>query len=135
VALLEVVLALAVFFGVAITILGGLGVCMKNAREVRLDAQAADLAVTLLSEIEMGVYEVANAGPTAFEEPNVQWTWQISTTAAETTLPGTELTQVEIIIHNTNDDYTYRLYQLLPAAEDAMTTLQTVQAPASGGQQ
>ena len=118
VALLEVVLALAVFFGVSIAVLGGLSLSLRSARQIREESQAADLAVTMLSEVQMGVYPPVDAGPTPFEDPDADWSWQIVTMPLESVLPGAELMQVTIIIRNTVDGYTYRLYQLLPLEED-----------------
>lgn len=118
VALLEVVLALALFFGVAVAILGGLSACVKAAREVRLEAHAADLAVTMLSELQMGLVPVADSGPTAYEDPDAEWTWQLVTAPVPTTIEGTELTNVEVIIRHTAEGYTFRLCEWLPAAEE-----------------
>jgi type II secretory pathway pseudopilin PulG len=121
VALLEVVLALAVFFGVAVTILGGLSVCMRSATQVREEAQAADLAVTVLSEVQMGMLEAVDAGPTPFEDPFADWTWQTVAVPVEATVPGMEMTQIQIIVKNTIDGYMYRIYELLPIEEDLTT--------------
>ena len=132
VALLEVVLALAVFFGVAVTILGGLSVCMRSTTQVREEAQAADLAVTVLSEVQMGVLTAADAGPTPFEDPFGDWTWQTVATPVEAAIPGLELTQVEILVKNTLDGYTYRLFELLPNDEDGAAT-QVAEAREPGG--
>lgn len=128
VALLEVVLALAVFFGVAVAILGGLSVCLKSATQVREEAQAADLAVTVLSEVQMGILTVADAGPMPFEDPFADWTWQTVVTPVETTVVGLEMTQLQVIVKNALDGYVYRLYQLLPAEEGASA------APVAEGQ-
>ncbi|MCX5677229.1 MAG: hypothetical protein NTX87_19765, partial [Planctomycetota bacterium] len=121
VALLEVVLALALFFGVAVAILGGLSVCMRSVTQVREDAYAADLAVTVLSEVQMGVLEAADAGPTPFEDPFADWTWQTAVATLETTVPGLEMTQIEITVKNMLDGYSYRLHELLPPPEDTAT--------------
>jgi hypothetical protein len=118
VALLEVVLALAVFFGVAVTILSGLSVCMRAVTQVREEAQAADLGVTVLSQVQMGVLDAADAGPTPFEDPFGDWTWQITVAAVEATVPGLEMTQIEITVKNMPDGYSFRLYGLLPNDDD-----------------
>jgi Tfp pilus assembly protein PilV len=118
VALLEVVLALALFFGVAVTILGGLSVCMRSTTQVREEAQAADLAVTVLSYVQMGVLEPADAGPTPCEDPFGDWTWQTTVASVEAAVAGLEMTQIEITVKNTIDGYSYRLYELLPSGED-----------------
>ena len=132
VALLEVVLALAVFFGVAVAILGGLSMCMRSAREVRLEAQAADLAITVLSEIQMGLGQIADAGPSPFEDPYADWTWQTVATPVSTPIDGTELTQIEIVVRNAVNGYTYRLYQLLPGAEEETPGGTVAMAPEPG---
>ena len=118
VALLEVVLALALFFGVAVTILGGLSVCRRSATRVREEAQAADLAVTVLSEVQMGVLAPEDAGPTPFDDPFGDWTWQTVATPVEATVAGLEMARIEILVKNTLDGYTYRLFELLPPEED-----------------
>jgi hypothetical protein len=118
VALLEVVLALALFFGVAVTILGGMSVCMRSVTQVREDAYAQDLAITVLSEVQMGVLDAVDAGPTPFEDPFADWTWQTAVATVETTVPGLEMTQIEITVRNTLDGYSFRLFELLPPDED-----------------
>jgi len=114
VALLEVVLGLALFFGVAMAILAGLSACVRSAHDMRLEAQAADLAITLLSEIQLGAVEIADIGPMAYEDETLEdWTWQIVVTPVVGNLTELDLTRVEIAIHNTPNGYTHRLYHLL----------------------
>jgi len=127
VALLEVVLALALFFGVAVAILGGLNTCVRLVRQVRLEAAAADLAVTLLSEIEMGVVPPTDAGPNAYEEPLQDWTWEVVAMPVEGPLAAMEVGRIEVVIRNTPEGYVYRLYQLLPSGKEETGT-----TPASG---
>jgi hypothetical protein len=133
VALLEVVLALALFFGVAVVILGGLNTCMRSVRLVRLEATAADLAVTLLSEIELGVVPATDAGPTVYEEPLQDWTWEIVEMPVEGSLATMEVSRVEIIIRNTVEGYSHRLYHLLPAAAGGDSMTASAAAPAEAG--
>ncbi len=114
VALLEVVLALSLFFGVAMVILAGLSACVRSASDIRLEAQAADLAVTLLSEIQLGAVEIEDAGPMAYEDEALEdWSWQLVVTPVVTTLAELDVTRLEIVITNTPHDYTHRLYHLL----------------------
>ena len=128
VALLEVVVALALFFSMAVAVLGGLSICVQSARQTRLEAQAADLAVTLLSEIQLGVVPVADDGPTAYDDPLADWTWEIVAGPVESTVPGLELSRVEIIIRNTTQGFTHRLYHLAPQLEEELTS-----TPATAG--
>jgi hypothetical protein len=136
VALLEVVLALALFFGVAVAILGALNTSLRLVRKVRLDAAAADLAVSLLSEIQMGAIPTADAGPTAYEEPLQDWTWEIVQIPVEGPLAAMEVARVEVIIRNTPEGYAYRLYGLLPAVREETlgpTPAAAAPAPEAGG--
>jgi len=125
VALLEVVLGLALFFGVAVAILAGLSACVRSATDMRLEAQAADLAITLLSEMQLGAIDIEDAGPMAYEDETLaDWSWEVVVTPVVGTLTELELTRVEIVIRNTPHDYTHRLYHLL--AESAEETLMAV---------
>ena len=132
VALLEVVLALALFFGVAVVILGGLNTCLRSVRQVRLQATAADLAVTLLSEIELGVVSATDAGPTPYEEPLQDWTWEIVAMPVEGPLATMEISRVELIIRNTAEGYSHRLYQLLPEVPETSSVASSAAGPEGG---
>jgi len=118
VALLEVVLALALFFGIAVPLLGGLSACVSAVRQSRLDARAADLAVTLLSEMQIGLVPVVDGGPTPFEEPDQDWTWQVVTAPVDVVVEGASLVRVEVVVRRPDDGYAYRLYHMLPGADD-----------------
>jgi Tfp pilus assembly protein PilV len=118
--LLEVVLALAIFVGVAMAVCGGLSVSVRSARFVREEAQATDLAVTILSEIQMGLVQAADAGPTPFEAPYADWTWQtVLTPGLPTGQEAADMPQVEVLVRNTPSGYAYHLYQLMPAGAAA----------------
>ena len=120
-ALLEVVLGLALFFAVAVAILAGLSACVRSARDMRLQARAADLAITLLSEMQLGAVEIEDAGPMAYEDEALEdWSWEVVVTPVIGNLTELELTRVEIVIYNTPYDYTHRLYHLL--SENPMET-------------
>jgi len=108
--LLEVVLALTVFVGMALAVLGGLSTSVKSARTVGLEAQAADLAVTLLSELQLGLVPIEDAGPEGYEDETLEeWTWEVVIDPITTELAELEATRVEITIRNTACNYTYRL--------------------------
>jgi type II secretory pathway pseudopilin PulG len=123
VALLEIVLALALFFGVAMAVLGGLSAAIRSARQVRSEAVATDLAVTLLSEIRMGLVGLEDAGPTPYEdEALAAWAWEVVVTPVTADLTtGIELSRVEIIIRNANENLTRRLYHLIAEAAPEAT--------------
>jgi len=121
--LLEVVLALAIFVGMAMAVLGGLSTSVRSARHVGLEARAADLAVTLLSEMELGLVAVEDAGPESYEDEALQdWTWEVVVSPLTSELPDLDVTRVEVIIRNAPFGYTFRTYRLLTgeAGEDLM---------------
>ncbi len=119
--LLEVVLALAIFVGTAMAVLGGLSLAVRSARHVGLEARAADLAVTLLSEMELGLVAVEDAGPEPYEDEALQdWTWQVTVHPVPSELPDLEITGVEVTIRHERFGYTFRTVRLLTgeAGED-----------------
>jgi len=130
--LLEVVLALALFVSGALVVLAGLNSALRTARRVQFEARAADLAVTLLSEIQIGVATLENAGPTAYEEPELAgWSWQVATADEEQLTDGPPFKRVQVVIRSP-DGFSCRLAQtveydqatgqvagLVPAAEAA----------------
>ncbi|MFB3894575.1 MAG: hypothetical protein ACE15C_21445 [Phycisphaerae bacterium] len=135
--LLEVVLALALFFMSAAVIGGSVSTSLDAARRIRIDAQAADLAVTKLSELQMGLREVIDDGPNPYaeEEHLPDWTWQIATNPIDNTavLQGPPLKRVEIIIRNTTGNYAYRLVHVLPSAADTTGSESPPDAMTGGG--
>lgn len=126
--LLEVVLALLLFVGAAAVISSGLTVSVAAVERLRLNTHAVNLAVSLLSELEMGRYPLQNAGPTPWESPFQEWTWQIQ---VEPDVPGTEtgsafsLKKVEVIIRHESKPAVCRLSQWLPAPAAQLSPIQT----------
>jgi len=123
VVLLEVVIALSFFFGAAVVVLIGLHSSIIAARNLRLEARGADLAVSLLSELQMGQLAIEDAGPDAYDsqedESLADWTWQVVTTdLAEDDIQlqtAQTMKRVEIIITNTRQGFTYNLVHLFPS--------------------
>lgn len=115
--LLEVVLALTIFVGAAVVVGSGLTASVASVERLRLNTHAVNLAVSLLAELEMGRYPLQNAGPTPWETPFQEWTWEIrvESEASETDL-GFVLRRVEIIIRHETKPIVHRVCQWLPAA-------------------
>ncbi len=125
-ALLEVIFALVLFAAAAGVIYGGLTWSARQVGRSRLEATAADLAVTLLSEIQMGLVEPAADGPTAYDEPMGDWNWQIVTGefGGQLLADSAQLTRVEIIIRHQTSGVSYRLGCLIaPASSDGRDDL------------
>ncbi len=114
--LMEVILALGLFMVTGAVVCGAFSSSFRAVDNVRLQAEAADLAVTKLSEIQIGQLEPDNDGPNAYEEEDLEdWTWEIAAAPLESDLMSdVRLLQVEIVITNTVRGTTYRLVQLMP---------------------
>lgn len=77
--LLEVVLAMTLFVFGAAAVATALSRSLDSARRLRIRARAADLAVTTVSEIQMGVLPLERVEPTYFDEVDLrQWTWAVA---------------------------------------------------------
>jgi len=125
-------MALGLFFAVAVVLLGGLSACVKSVQRVRMTAQASDMAVSMLSQVQMGIVPVSDDGPNAYDEPLQDWSWQIAVTPlamTSTATPVLDLSRVEVTIRNTPQGYTQRLYDIVPTPMD----VGSMAAPADGG--
>jgi hypothetical protein len=109
-----VVLALTLFFAAASIVLTGTNRSIRAVSRLRRDIQATDMAVTLLSEIQMGLVEPADAGPEEYEEPLENWTWEIITTVLEEQPVEEDVMLVEIVITHSPTGYQRRLVHWLP---------------------
>src|SRR5262245_56676250 len=111
--LLEVVLALALFAAAAVIIGTGLGSSIDAVERQRLNTHAADLAVTVMAELQLGIRKT-ETGPEAFEAPFEHWSWELSITTVESELgQGTQLSLVEVIIRHDDPPVVHRLGQVL----------------------
>jgi type II secretory pathway pseudopilin PulG len=112
--LLEVVLALAIFGMGAVVILSGLQAALRMAQQVQFEAKAADLAVTVISEVQIGQISLQDAGPMTYEEASLAgWTWQVVTSAIDPMLAEMPpFKQVEAVIRGPGGR-TYRLSQVV----------------------
>ena len=113
-ALLEVVLSMAIFVAIASVTLLSLDQCIRAANRLRLEAQASDLAVTLLSDIQMGQLDPVDFGPEALDEPLQEWTWQVVTRDDLVAPDLVPMREVQIIVSNPDRAFTYRLAHLVP---------------------
>ena len=133
--LLEVIFSLALFCSMAAVIVGSLNASLGALRQVRLEARAADLAVTLLSEIQMGLVALQDQGPQDYAEQDLaDWNWQIVTSAVDNSSLDVSLTRAEIVIFNKTQGYTYRLVQLFRIEQtEGLMAWRTGPAASGGG--
>ncbi len=112
--LLEVVLSMAIFVTMAGVILTGVRNSVLTMHRLGFEARARNLAVTALSEVQMGQLPLQDDGPNSYEDESLaEWTWQVVVSEPEIGGQVLALKRVEIVIANTDTDYTYRLGQLL----------------------
>ena len=119
VVLFEVILALVLFSFAAIIIANSFSSSLRSVDRMRNDLDASNLAISTLSEIELGIKPIETSPPTEFEEPFEKWTWQIETTKPNEDLDmGGGLTLVEVIIINEDLGRETRIARMIrPPAE------------------
>lgn len=126
--LLEVVLALVLFVSAATVITSGLSASVHEVEMLRLNAQANNLAVSIISEMQMGIRTVEASGPNNFDPPFDSWNWQatVGPIAAGAGDVST-IQKVEVVIRHKSASAVCRLTEFLPA--NAGTTLKLSQVP------
>jgi type II secretory pathway pseudopilin PulG len=116
--LLEVVLALALFIGAATVISAGIGASVDAVHRVRLQTHAANLAISVMSELQIGARPLAPVGPENFEAPFKDWLYRVNLTAGEESSTETGSTRaVEVIVWHTQENIVHRITQLFRASE------------------
>ena len=133
--LLEVIFAIALFAAAAGTIIGAFTASLRATRQMRLQTGAVDRAVTLLSEMQMGLVQPIDDGPTDYEEPDQDWSWQVVTSDLDAqSLDAPAMTQVQILITYKPDGYTYSLFHVVPSdGEERESQLAGTEGPEGGG--
>jgi hypothetical protein len=116
--LLEVVLALALFVAAATVITAGINASVQAVERVRLQNHAANLAISLMSELQMHARPIAPFGPESFEPPFRDWLYRIALEQGQENTGEREgLQPVEVIVWNPEERITHRLTQLFPPSE------------------
>ena len=111
--LLEVVLALVLFVAAAAIVTQALNNSVNSVERMRLRAEAADLSVTLLSEIELGLRPRLPAPAVPAPPPHTNWTWEIvpdTEPAVGQTVPA----RVEVVVRHLDPPFVHRLAAWLP---------------------
>ncbi len=114
--LLEVVLALVLLAGAAAVIGAGLGRSIDSVERQRLNMHAANLAASVLAEVQLGLRTPGN-GPQAFEVPFEHWSWELHTAPVESPLghahESSTLNLVEAVVRHDDPPVTHRLAQII----------------------
>jgi type II secretory pathway pseudopilin PulG len=112
--LLEVILALVLLAATAVIIGTGFNSAISSVDRQKLSAHAADLAITVFSEIQMGLRSPDSEGPEPFDRPFDDWTWQLVRTPVENEAGEFGgLTRVEVIVRHDDPEFVHRLTQVL----------------------
>lgn len=111
--LLEVVLALVLFVGAATVITAGLRASVDATDRLRHNTHAANLAVSILSELKMGVRPVESGEPQPFEPPFETWTWQILTEGASIGGDSQAVRQFEVVVRHLESGVVLRLAEAI----------------------
>jgi len=119
VVLLEVVLALVLIAGAAAVIGAGLSTSIDRVERLKLNAHAADLAVSVMSELQIGSKLISEDGPEAFEAPFEAWTWeaQAEVTTDQKVRDTGRTKKVEVIIRHEDPPVVHRLCQVIRLPE------------------
>ncbi len=113
-ALLEVMLALGVFVIAAVFVLDSLNGALRGVRTAQLEADAADIAVTVTSQMQIGQIERASAGPIAVEMPGYeQWTWQATIEGLEDRLDLPQLKKLTLTVRSEADGFEHSVTQFV----------------------
>ncbi len=111
--LLEVVLALVLLAAAAAIVGAGMGTSADAVERQRLNIHAANLAVSVLSELQLGL-RVPGQGPENFEAPFEHWSWEIELAPLESELgQGTKLSRAEVVVRHDDPAMVHRLAQVI----------------------
>jgi type II secretory pathway pseudopilin PulG len=116
--LLEVVLALVLLAFAASVIGGGLHTAISSVERLKLNAHAADLAVSVISELQLGTKSLGQEGPQRFDWPFEFWTWEAFASSGDEPGKDTGRTRkVEVVIRYDDPPITHRLAQVIRLPE------------------
>ena len=112
--LLEVVLALVLFVAAAAVLTSAMSSSLDSVERLRCNTRAADLAVSVMSELQLGIKTLGAGGPQQFEIPLEDWSWEAVATPLQTDSDETNaFKRVEVIIRHEAPAVVYRLSQVL----------------------
>lgn len=125
--LLEVVLALVLIAGAAAVIGAGLNASIERVDRLKLNAHAADLAISVMSELQMGSKALSAEGPEMFEPPFEDWTWEaISELTDEGVRDAGRTRKVEVTVRREEAAVVHRLCQVIRLPETEKDALRDV---------
>lgn len=130
--LLEVVLALVLFVAAASVLSVAMSSSLDALERQKRQLHATNLAVSLFSELQMGLRPLSPAGPEPFKPPFSAWSWQLVVGSTEDEVgQGTGLVRAELVLRHDESATTYRSCQILGASHG--TSLETSPNSLPGG--
>ncbi len=97
-ALLEVLLAIALFAAAAAVVGSAMRATLSSATDMRVRAEAVNLAETVFARLATGEIEMAGVDDTVFDEENPVWTYSIVLEPADNEDPA--LQRVIVTVSN-----------------------------------
>ncbi len=136
-ALLEVLIALALFVAAAAVVTGALNSSLESLERQRLGTHAVNLATSVVAEIQLGIRVPGGEGRRPFDAPFQDWTWEASLVPVEDAIGVTGAngliganggsTRVEVVVRHKTAPVVQRLAQVIrighSAATDALTAV------------
>ncbi len=133
-ALLEVLIALALFVAAAAVVTGALNSSLESLERQKLGTHAVNLATSVMAEIQLGIRVPSGEGRRPFDAPFQDWTWEASLLPVENTISGTSATsatagstRVEVVVRHRTAPVVQRLAQVIrigrSAGADALTAV------------
>ena len=133
-ALLEVLIALALFVAAAAVVTGALNSSLESLERQRLGTHAVNLASSVMAEIQLGIRVPGGEGRRPFDAPFQDWTWEASLLPVEDAIGVTGATRatagstrVEVVVRHKTAPVVQRLAQVIRigrnAAADALTAV------------
>ena len=111
--LLDVVVALAIFMMAAAVVVAGMNASVRSAERLGHSLTAENLAVTLVSEMAVGMRPVASEGPEPFEQPFEDWQWEIEIIPMPDGQATSGLRNVQVRVTHAQRDIAYRINQFM----------------------
>ena len=127
-ALLEVLIALALFVAAAAVVTGALNSSLESLERQKLGTHAVNLATSVMAEIQLGIRVPGGEGRRPFDAPFQDWTWEASLLPVENATGTTAGSmRVEVVVRHKTAPVVQRLAQVIrigrSAAADALTAV------------
>ena len=121
--LLEVVLALALILFAIGVVNSGLQAAVDAVDRMKANTQAMNLAVSTMSEIQMGIIPMESAEAQPFLTPFEDWTYAVQVeNFGESLLSQTRPIKVEVIVKHSTKPFIRRITQIMPPIDGGANT-------------